>query len=155
MLNLSAWLTEESIQTDLNASTSVAVLHELVGLALKRAPNLDPNVLVDSLSRRERLRSTAVLEGVAFPMAEVEELYEPIICIGCSRDGVHFGSLDDLPTQLFIVLLTPTSDSHTSLRIVARLTRLFQSNPKLTLRLLECSEPQRLLELFFQYETTI
>jgi len=153
--SLSPWIASGSIQPDLSASRAKGALLELTGLIVKAAPELDPNVLLEAFERRELLQSTAVLEGVAFPQAELQGLTEPIIAIARSTGGVEFNSLDGHDTHLFVALVTPAGEPQEALQLLARLTRLFQNQKKLKQHLLEATEAERLLEIFTTAEAQL
>ena len=155
MPSISELMSLESVHPRLGASLERAVIHELTGLLLKAHPQLDPNKLADSFERRERLKSTAILEGIAFPQAESSLTKEPILALACSLDGVNFQSPDGLDTHVFIAIVTPEGDSKATLQILARLTRLFKSQKKLKQHLLEASDAERLLEIFTEAERSL
>ena len=127
MSTIHQWLQLDCVHPRLGSSVARAVIHELTGILLKVYPQLDPNQLVESFQQREKIKSTAVLEGVAFPQAESNEIDHPILVLACSEEGVAFDSLDGLDTHLFIAIVTPKGDNKKALQILARLTRLFQN----------------------------
>ena len=92
--------------TSLGASGQLAAIHELVGLFIKIVPTVNPNELVTLFEQRERFNSTATIDGVAFPFAELNGIDEPILALACSRDGVDFGSPRGELTELFVALVT-------------------------------------------------
>ena len=57
-MQISEFLDIQTIEADLGASNKPGVIRELVGLLLRAEPNLDPNAIVDVLTRREKLQST-------------------------------------------------------------------------------------------------
>ena len=152
MSSIHQWLQPDCVHPRLGSSVARAVIHELTGLLLKAYPQIDPNQLVESFQHREKIKSTAVLEGVAFPQAESDQIEHPILALACSEDGVSFESLDGLDTHLFIAIVTPKGESQKTLQILARLTRLFQSQTKLTQHLLEASDADRLFDMFTHAE---
>jgi PTS system nitrogen regulatory IIA component len=78
------------------------------------------------LAERERLASTAIGEGVAIPHGKLETVSGLLACIGRSRRGVEFDSLDGQPTHLFFVLVAPASSTGVHLKALARISRLFK-----------------------------
>ena len=155
MSSISQWISPDSVHPRLGSSLGRAVIHELTGLLLKAEPRINPNALVESFERRERLKSTAVLEGIAFPQAESGVLSEPVLALACSEEGVQFDSPDGLDIQLFIAIVTPQGDSRAALRILARLTRLFQNQKKLKQHLLDASDRERLFQVFTEAEKAL
>jgi PTS system nitrogen regulatory IIA component len=87
---------------------------------------LDRGSLLQILSKREELRSTAIEQGVAFPHGRVPDLDHLLACFGRCRQGVEFDSFDGEPTHFFFVLLIPEQAQGDHLKALARLNRLFQ-----------------------------
>lgn len=119
-------LHPSAIEPSLGASNKPGVLRELVGLVLKTKPDLDPNHLVDTLLRREKLQSTGIGDGVAIPHGKTDAVSEVICCVGRSVEGVDFQSLDGAPTFLFVTLLVPASEAGLHLKALARVSRLLK-----------------------------
>lgn len=133
------FLDIRAIDDDIRASNKPGVLRELVGLAMKTEPGLDPNVLVETLARREKLQSTGIGNGVAMPHGRTDIVNRIIGCIGRSRAGVDFQSLDGAPTQLFFTLFIPENEEGMHLKALARLSRLLKS-PNLRERLIDAAD---------------
>ena len=121
------FLDVRAIDDNLGSSNKPGVIRELVGLALKVEPSLDPNILVETLERREKLQSTGIGNGVAMPHGRTEIVPRIIGCVGRSREGVDFQSLDGQPTHLFFTLFIPENQEGSHLKALARLSRLLKS----------------------------
>lgn len=125
-MRISEILDRAAIDADLGASNKPGVLRELVGLVLRVKSDLDPNQLVDTLLRREKLQSTGIGDGVAIPHGKTDAIDEIIACVGRSAGGVDFQSLDGQPTHLFFTLLVPESQHGMHLKALARVSRLLK-----------------------------
>lgn len=125
-MRISDFLHPSAVSADLGASNKAGVLRELVGLILQVHDDLDPNQLVDTLQRREKLQSTGIGEGVAIPHGKTDAVEDVVACVGRSRAGVDFQSLDGLPTHLFVTLLVPESKHGLHLKALARVSRLLK-----------------------------
>jgi PTS system nitrogen regulatory IIA component len=119
-------LHRSAIEPSLGASNKPGVLRELVGLVLKTRTDLDPNHLVDTLLRREKLQSTGIGDGVAIPHGKTDAVDQVIACVGRSAEGVDFQSLDGAPTHLFVTLLVPKAEAGLHLKALARVSRLLK-----------------------------
>lgn len=128
-MRISDFLQRAAVEADLGASNKPGVLRELVGLALKIDGDLDPNQLVETLMRREKLQSTGIGDGVAIPHGKTDAVEDIVACVGRSRQGVDFQSLDGLPTHLFFTLLVPEKQHGMHLKALARVTRLLKEPP--------------------------
>ena len=120
------FLDRRAIEANLGASQKPGVIRELVGLFLRVQPELDPNELVDILTRREKLQSTGVGNGIAIPHGRTDAVDRIIAVAGRSAAGVDFESLDGEPTHLFFALLVPESEQGSHLKCLARLSRLLK-----------------------------
>ena len=148
-------LRTETTLARLGASGQRGAILELVGLFIKVIPTVNPNELVTVFEHRERFCSTATMEGIAFPFAELSDIDTPILAVACSKDGVDFGSPKGEPTQLFVALVIPADQPTLTLQLLARLTRLFQSNPDLKDRLIALNEPDEIQACFADAELSL
>ena len=152
---LSHYLSPESVHADISASSAKAALLQITGLIVKVSPYLDPNALLKAFESRELVQSTGVIEGLAFPQASLPGLERPLLAIARSDSGLPFQSLDGTDTYLFIALVTPEGDEKGALSILARLTRLFHTQPDLYERMIEARSAERLFEVFSSAEVLL
>lgn len=68
---------------------------------------ISKNDLLDALLTREREMTTGLGDGVAFPHARIEKLTNSYTLLGICPDGVDFQSLDQKPSQFFILSIVP------------------------------------------------
>jgi len=148
-MRIADFLDYRAVDAHLGASNKQGVLRELVGLILRVAPSLDPNVLVETLQRRELLQSTGIGNGVAIPHGKVDGIDSIIACVGRSQEGVDFQSLDGQPTHLFFTLIVPESAQGSHLKALARLSRLL-SDESFRQALLEAPDADGLYTLLNQ-----
>ena len=100
-------------------TSTLAGLH----LLIVRTTGIAAEVL-QALLDREKNGSTGIGKGVAVPHARFESLSESVLFVGISKQGVDFASLDNRPVRVFMVLLSPISDTGTSLKILAGIAAL-------------------------------
>lgn len=136
---ISDFLEVSAVEADLGASNKPGVLRELVGLVLRVAPDLDPNQLVETLQRREKLQSTGIGDGVAIPHGKTGAVDRVMACVGRSKAGVDFQSLDGMPTHLFFTLLVPEAEHGLHLKALARVSRLLKE-PRVRQALLDATD---------------
>lgn len=147
-------LDRRAVEAQLRASNKAGVLRELVGLALKVNPQLDPNQLVDALLRREKLQSTGIGGGLAVPNGKCDQLPGVIAAFGRSAEGLDYQSLDDQPTRFFFTLLVPSTLPGAHLRALARITRLFRS-ADLQKELLAAEDAQQIYDTLIQADAQL
>ncbi len=104
-MRFSSLLDQKLIKLNLSTRTKNGVLKELVGLI-----DLDPSVkpiLLETLLRREGLGSTGIGRGIAIPHCRTLLVKDPTICVGRSKRGIEFDSLDKKPVHLFFLVVAP------------------------------------------------
>ena len=82
--------------------------------------------LVEVLLERERLGSTGIGGGIGIPHGKSKELDRLVIGFGRSRDGIDFESMDNKPTYLFFLIITPDNSTSLHLKVLARVSRLLK-----------------------------
>jgi PTS system nitrogen regulatory IIA component len=125
-MHISDFLDRAAVEADLSATNKVEALHALVELAARAHPSIDRDALFETLSARERLQSTGVGEGYAIPHGKTNAVDGIVACVGRSRAGLDFESLDGKPTHLFFVLLVPEASAALHLKALARVSRLIR-----------------------------
>lgn len=97
--------------SDLAATKKDAALAELTDSVVAGSQIKDRQLILDMLTNRERLGSTALQRGVAFPHGRSLAVSKLTVLAARSATGVDFESEDGKPTQLFFVILAPPQDA--------------------------------------------
>ena len=85
---------------------------------------------------RERLASTGVGDGVAFPHAEVDGLTAPLLAFARLRHGIDCDAPDGQPARLVFLLLMPPREYDLQLQLLSGMARLL-TKPEVRRGLLE------------------
>ncbi len=139
-------IRREMVIPDLAADNKLGVLRELASHLAERHGRLTPEDLTRVLVDREELASTAIGEGVAVPHGKMRAVEGIIACLGRSRGGVDFGSMDGQPTHLFFVMVAPESSTGAHLKALARISRVFK-DAQFRRQLLEASDGEAMYEI--------
>jgi len=115
-------LKPENLISNLEAEGPEQVLSELVDLVADEIP-LPKEELVRVLVERENQSPTAMSGGVAVPHGRIPELGRFILAVGRSPRGIDFGG-EDGRTKIFFLLMAPTDDTVSHLKILARIARI-------------------------------
>jgi PTS system nitrogen regulatory IIA component len=129
------FIREDLILPELKNTAKQAILEELAEHLAAHHPGVDRAALVKVLVDREKLASTAIGEGVAIPHGKLDAVGRLVACVGRSRAGVDFDSIDGQPTHIFFVLVAPENSTGIHLKALARISRLFK-DPEFRARLL-------------------
>lgn len=116
----------ELILPDLNARTKPEAIAELARHMAQEQREISAPQLQRVLMEREHLASTAIGEDVAIPHGKLETVTRLVACVGRSRQGIDFDSLDGRPTHIFFVLVAPENSTGIHLKALARISRLFK-----------------------------
>jgi PTS system nitrogen regulatory IIA component len=81
----------------------------------------------NALMAREKLGSTAIGDGIAFPHAQLDGLDRAMAIFVRPAQAVPFAATDDSPVDLIMMLLTPTGAAKMHLDGIATLARLLRS----------------------------
>lgn len=152
-MKLSELLERTAIIDDLKSSDKKGVLTEFATLVHKVAPKLQQDEILEILSNREQLGSTAVGNGVAIPHGKVPGLEKITALFGRSKKGLDFQAHDEKLTHLFFVLLAPETAIGNHLQALARLSRLLKDE-KIRERLVLCPV-EELYELLISEDSKI
>lgn len=121
-------LQEELIEVPLDAGTRPSVLKKMVDVASRTWQVFDRTAIYEAVRQREDESPTAFEGGVAIPhpasrMPDV--LGESVIAFGRTEQGIPFGGPRRGLTDLFFLVLARDAETH--LKVLARLSRLFQA----------------------------
>ncbi|MDD4294418.1 MAG: PTS sugar transporter subunit IIA [Candidatus Omnitrophica bacterium] len=128
IIPLSRLTASEFIKIDSKAGTSKEVLDELVQIASNGNLIHDKNTLIKELKKREKMLSTAVGNGVAFPHPRnpsSEIFREPKIVIVCLKNGIQWHAPDNKPVSIFFMPCALNEFVH--VRLLARISRLLHA----------------------------
>ncbi|MBN2362658.1 cation:proton antiporter [candidate division WOR-3 bacterium] len=84
---------------------------------------LEKSLILNEVSAREELVSTALEEGIAVPHARMKELKKPVVVFGKSETGIDWDSPDGKPSQLVFLILTPQDDVDMQIQILSFIAR--------------------------------
>ena len=127
-MKVSKFIIIENIVPELKANNKTEVLKELAGVVTSNSSNLNYQKTLEALQERESLCSTAMDEGVAIPHGKLHGISNIIIAFGKSSKGIDFDSLDNKPTFLFIMLLSPEDSSKQHIQALAKISYIFKKN---------------------------
>jgi len=123
----SEMLDERLVKLDLEGSAKTELLRQLVQLLVDSHYLERSDSFLRKLLKREKLMTTALGDGVAFPHTRTpqKDLFErPKVVVGVSRRGVDFDALDGKPVHALFLICA--SDDSTHLHILAQLTRVIR-----------------------------
>ncbi len=121
-------LKKNMILSDLQAQEKQGILQEL-SIVAAPAAGLPADEILNVLTDREKIGSTGLGDGIGIPHGKIKNLQNPVICLGLSRQGANFESMDGLPTHIFFLLLTPENSAGLNLTLLAQISRMLKNDP--------------------------
>jgi len=144
-------LDENSFLINFEATSKKQMLNELCKLANKKF-NLDERTLLENLTKREKLGSTAVGNGIAIPHANISGISEPRVLVATLSEGLDFNAADDQPIDIVFLLLAPDNEGSEHLQALALVSRLLRNN-ELTNKLRGCKSPESAMMVITQIDS--
>jgi mannitol/fructose-specific phosphotransferase system IIA component (Ntr-type) len=128
-MSIGVYLDPREVNLRLHSNTKDEALRELVNMI----PELNGRAaeqlsLWQALADREKLHSTAVGDGLAFPHARNAMgslLKKPVIVIGRHEKGLDWGAADGKPAQLLFMLAAPSLSEH--LHLLGQMSRILRN----------------------------
>lgn len=125
-MNIADLLNPATFANDMMATNKNEALAELVDALIRVEKELNGEEVIRVLQERELLGSTGIGHGVAIPHGKLKSINRMIISFGRSQVGIDFESMDDLPANLFFLLLAPDDSAGEHLKTLARICKLMK-----------------------------
>ncbi len=126
-MKLSKFCEEDLVSFDLKADNKNDAIKELVDLASRSNMIRDRDEVLRAVQEREKLVTTGVGYGVAFPHAKTRALKGIVIAFARSDEGIEFQAMDKKPVSLFFLIAAPEDAIGAHLNVMARLSFLMKS----------------------------
>ena len=146
MSTIAKLLSSKDIRLDIEASSRDHLLQE-IARHMEREHGMPQDWVFQSLSRREKVGSTALGEGVAIPHARIKDLQRILLAYIRLRQPISFDAPDGKPVSDILVILVPKEATEEHLRILSEVTQMF-SDPQFRQQLRNCSEAGETKRLF-------
>ena len=147
-MNINDMLSNDALLVNFNGTSKKQVLEELSKLAEKKI-KINSRTLLENLTKREKLGSTAVGNGIAIPHANVADIDNPYVFICTLTNGLDFNATDDQPVDIIFLLVAPEKNGSQNLQALALISRLLR-NIELTTKLRGCKSSESALAVIFQ-----
>ena len=127
-MKISDFLTPKAVSAELKSTTKEKIIEELVGLLIGSGAfdKKYKNKVMEVLMAREALGSTAIGQGIAIPHGKCDCVKKIVGCLGVSKKGINFDSLDGEPAHIFFLIVAPVDSAGPHLKALARISRLLK-----------------------------
>jgi len=127
MIKLSRFCDENVISFNLKGESKEELITELVELASNSEMVKNKEELLKAVIEREKLVTTGVGYGIAFPHAKTRAVKGIVIAFGRRNEGVDFEAMDRKPVNLFFLIAAPEDAIGAHLNVMAKLSYLMKS----------------------------
>lgn len=101
-----------------------------------------------ALFDREAIRSTG-FKGVAIPHVRIDEITEPTVGVGVSKEGIDFESLDSEPVNIVVLFAMPSGSDKEYLGFLAQVMMALRTGG-FCQKLTACDSPEEVLDVLNQ-----
>jgi nitrogen PTS system EIIA component len=122
MTGLVDFLSAGSITAGLNVSSRKALFAHISQTAFEQY-GLDPALVAEKLTERERLGSTGFGNGIAIPHGKIDGLQHVVGIFAQLAPPVDFQAVDNMPVDIVFCLLSPTDSGAEHLKALALVSR--------------------------------
>jgi len=147
-MNINDMLSDDAFLVNFEGTSKKQVLDELSKLAGFKL-GINSRTLLENLTKREKLGSTAVGNGIAIPHANVNDVDKPYVFVSTLINGLDFNSSDDIPVDIIFLLIAPDNKGSEHLQALALISRLLR-NKELTTKLRGCKSNESALAVISQ-----
>ena len=133
-------ISDKSFLVNFEASSKKNLFDELTKLAEKDL-KIDSQILLESLTKREKLGSTAVGNGIAIPHTSCPNIDKPKVFVALLSNSLDFNANDDQLVDIIFLLLAPNNNGSEHLQALASVSRLLR-NKELTTKLRGCKNTE-------------
>ena len=147
-MNINDMLSDDAFLVNFEGTSKKQVLEEISKLAEFKL-GINSRSLLENLTKREKLGSTAVGNGIAIPHANVTNIDKPYVFVSTLTNGLDFNSTDDIPVDIIFLLIAPNNKGSENLQTLALISRLLR-NKDLTTKLRGCKSAESALAVISQ-----
>ena len=118
-------LMTQRIKMELESADREGVFEELVSLRLRQGVIHDREQALSKLREREAKMSTGISRGLALPHGKLSDVNGVAMCVGLSREGIDYGSLDHEPVHVVVMVFSETGNPGPHIQALSEIARMF------------------------------
>lgn len=127
-INILEYLDKDSIVLGLKPKSKKNIISTLLDRLVqkKKIAKEKKREILKAAFQREEIGSTAIGKHIAFPHVRINSVKNIIVCLGISKEGVDFDSLDQEPVNIVAFLLSNQKEAGLHLKMLAFLARMLR-----------------------------
>lgn len=154
MINIGKYIKSDLIITDLGAKNKEEAIHNLVERIYKISPLCagysEEKDTFNEVMAREKMQTTGIGEGMAFPHARISGWGEFIVAIGINKTGIEFNSLDNVAVNFICLMISSPDQPYIILQTMAAIIRFMRDTRNMD-NLFEDFTAERIIIEFLKY----
>lgn len=150
-MKLTDVLSINSIDIKDNVESKESLIRMLIDNAAHNGNITDKNAAFSDVIAREKIMSTGVGKGIALPHAKTNHIKSATCSLALIHEPIDYQSLDDMPVQLCILLLSKSSNISLHLKMLSQISRLL-NNDSLRNQILESNTREEIYEVIRNFE---
>jgi mannitol/fructose-specific phosphotransferase system IIA component (Ntr-type) len=144
---LLSYIRPECIRLKLAGETKDGIITELVDILVTEGRVLQRDLVLRNVFEREKAMGTGMENGIALPHAKTDGVDDLEIAIGIKKEGIDFGAMDGKKSRLFILIISPPTDSGgPHIQFLACISSIL-IDPKVREALINIDSPGKAVEL--------
>ena len=128
MIRFEHILTPARSKVNVPGGSKQRVLEYIAHLIASNQPEIDEDILFESLVAREKLGSTGFGNGIAIPHCRLIGCNAPISAVLHLEAAVDFDAIDGEPVDLLFVLLVPEAATDEHLELLRQIAGIFEQD---------------------------
>ena len=141
-----ALIEPDYFKLEMKSETKETVITELVDMLAAGGKLLDRNQVLSDVLEREKTMSTGMGHGIAIPHAKTDGIAETTVAVGIKKNGIDFDSMDGLPSQFFVLIVSPKKYCGLHVEFLAAVGSIL-GNEALRNAIINASTPHEAVEL--------
>ena len=127
-MKITEFLSSKAVSVNLQSKNKKDLLEEMLDILIEGGcvESKSRKKVLDVLTAREQLGSTAIGQKIAIPHGKCDSVKKLVGCVGISKEGIDFDSLDGEKAYIFFMLVAPIDSAGPHLKALARISRLLK-----------------------------
>ncbi len=133
---LANFVSPSLVTAELQATDKHGVVEELLDMLCDQNLIGDRDAALEAIWQREQSMSTGLQFGVAIPHGKTDAVDHLVAAVGLHPTGIDYGSMDGLPSRIFVLTLSPASKPAPHVRFMSAVSQLLDKEGRQ--RILAC-----------------
>ena len=146
MINLKELLGKDNILMGLETTTKEGIITEMIDRLVTSGRIKNRKAALKAIMEREKKMSTGMQNGIAIPHGKTDSVPDLVTALGIKPEGMDFESMDGLPSQIFIMTLSPVNRTGPHVQFLSEISRILE-NPETRARIIQATDVDTILDL--------